>query len=172
MQRSAEISACGRYRYRLDRQWRPSSRTCVFVMLNPSTADAEQDDPTIRRCVGFATQWGCGRLVVVNLFGLRATNPRELYSSSIDPIGPENDNHLLRAAEETWDVDESSCGIVVCAWGNHGALHGRGDHVRRLLEREHFTPRVLRLTAAGQPPHPLYLPRTLTPNPWTGEEAR
>lgn len=84
----ADISACGAYRYRLDRLGALLGRGAVnFVMLNPSTADAEQDDPTIRRCLGYAFRWGFARLIVTNLYALRSTDPRALWEHP-DPIGP------------------------------------------------------------------------------------
>src|SRR3954454_15761859 len=98
LEQNAVISACGRYRYLLSRQVGPGLRTATFIMLNPSTADATNDDPTIRRCIGFARQWGCGRLAVLNLFAVRATDPAEMKRAD-DPVGPENrdwfDRHLL-----------------------------------------------------------------------------
>jgi hypothetical protein len=87
-------------------------------MLNPSTADASQDDPTIRRCIGFARQWGCGRLVVLNLFAFRATDPADLKRAA-DPVGPEN-----RAWFDRTLVDDLVGGPVVCGWGVHGAHLG------------------------------------------------
>src|SRR6185312_12359012 len=106
---SAYISDCGRYRYGLGREWDyPAKPALTFIMLNPSTADAEQDDPTIRRCIGFAKRDGFGALTVLNLYALRATDPRELERAD-DPKGPENDTmlrlHLKRG------------GTFVAAWG-------------------------------------------------------
>jgi hypothetical protein len=121
-------------------------------MLNPSTATAETDDPTIRRCVGFSRLWGFGRLIVVNLFALRATDPRELAKAA-DPIGPDNDRHILAA------VDESTS--VVCAWGCQQHLKGkllgaRPANVLRMIE-----PRAqlgcLGYRADRAPRHPLML---------------
>lgn len=149
---NAVMSACERFRYRLSRQWGEGGTVC-WVMLNPSTADAAQDDPTIRRCIGFSQAWGYGSLVVVNLFALRSTSPKALYASS-DRVGPENDRHIADAA--------TTADLVVCAWGNHGALGGRAFEVYRLLPRPHY----LRLTKAAQPEHPLYLPGSLRPERW------
>ena len=152
MKRTAKLDDSGRYRYTLGREWAPGPHV-LWVMLNPSTADADQDDPTIRRCIAFSRAWGYGSLVVVNLFALRSTKPIALYHSS-DRVGPDNDVHIADAA--------TTAALVVCAWGNHGALQGRAVDVRRLLPRPHY----LRLTGKGQPEHPLYLPGSLRPQMW------
>ena len=104
---SKEANVDGHYRYMLGRQW-GAPPFLLWMMLNPSTADATEDDPTIRRCSGFAKHWGFGGLVVVNLFAFRATNPADLRAAE-QPIGPENDRHLVNAAR--------SCPRVVAAWG-------------------------------------------------------
>lgn len=116
-------------------------------MLNPSTADAERDDPTIRACVRLARRWGFGSLVAVNLFALRATDPRMLRRAR-DPIGPENDAAIVGAAA---DAD-----LLLAAWGNWGVLHDRGRAVLDLL-RPLGRPHCLGLTARGQARHPLYV---------------
>lgn len=147
----AVISGCGRYRYRLTR---PSENICperggaLFVMLNPSTADAELDDPTIRRCRGFARTWGCAGLAVANLYALRSTNPAALWSHP-DPVGPENDQHLEELAREFGDV--------VCAWGSHARL-ARVESVCEILGRSGARTWCLGTTRAGAPRHPLYVP--------------
>src|SRR5690348_16099160 len=111
MKRDAVISDCGRYRYSLSRWgWDERSGRCVFIMLNPSTADASVDDPTIRRCINFAQGWGYGMLEVVNLFAWRATFPKELALAP-DPVGPHNGEYLTRAI--------TIGDITVCAWGRH-----------------------------------------------------
>jgi hypothetical protein len=117
----AELSPCRRYRYRLWRRW-SDGPVVNFVMLNPSTADAEQDDPTVRRCVGFAKSWGAGGLVVTNLYALRSTDPKALWTAD-DPVGPENAFHLGSGA--------LGADTVVCAWGAEGARNGRGNEVLR-----------------------------------------
>lgn len=146
----AEFSPCNTYRYSLSRWWSShpvAGRCCLFVMLNPSTADATADDPTIRRCIGFARSWGFDGLEVVNIFALRSTDPRTLYAHP-EPIGPRNDEVIA----------ESACfaGRVVCAWGNHGRLLGRGAEVLASLVAAGIQPWCFRLTRAGQPEHPLY----------------
>src|SRR5690606_18576726 len=95
MNGTARFSPCGQYRYLLTRPipapfWKPDAGEAVFVMLNPSTADASEDDPTIRRCIGFAKEWGCTGLTVANLYALRSTDPKGLWKHR-DPVGPEND---------------------------------------------------------------------------------
>lgn len=150
---SAIISECGLYRYRLERILDPTNpRICLFVMLNPSTADAEQDDPTIRRCKAFAKREGCGRLVVVNLFAYRATSPKDM-KSVVSPIGDLNNTHLRAAVAETY----KNRGVVVIAWGTHGTYQARDVQVRRLINDEAVVPVCLGKTKSGCPKHPLYV---------------
>jgi hypothetical protein len=149
---AATISACGRYRYTLERRWEPDGDRVMFLMLNPSTADAHQDDPTIRRCIGYARRWGFSGLCVGNLFAYRATDPRELKRAA-DPIGPDNDEWLSRLA--------SSSALVVAAWGNGGSLMGRSWDVSRAIKGMH----ALRVSRQAEPCHPLYLPADLEPFP-------
>jgi hypothetical protein len=155
---TAVFSDCERYRYSLTRKLGPGDRRVLFVMLNPSTATAETNDPTIRRCIGYAKSWCFDVLEVCNLFALRNTDPKALYSHP-DPIGPENDGHLVRAARRAE--------LVVCAWGTHGAFQVRGGHVRNILHCvAGVFPHALRVTKDGHPSHPLYLPGDLKPQPW------
>lgn len=153
---SAVISDCGTYRYLLERDTDMlGDGTVAFVLLNPSTADAETDDPTVRRCRRFARDWGYARLAIINLFAYRATDPKELPHAP-DPVGPLNDEWIRVACE---DADR-----VVCAWGVNGTWRGRDLEVRRIIAE--LGPHYLRLTAGGHPQHPLYLPATLLPIPW------
>lgn len=150
----------GPYRYDLWRTWNPVEQPsiCAWVMLNPSTADASEDDPTIRRCVAYSKAWGYDGLVVRNLFALRATDPRELLTAA-DPVGPEND---LWLSERLADVAR-----VVVAWGTgrYPRLGGeRWRHVADLLAPHR--PVCLRPAKDGQPVHPLYQRADLTPVPW------
>lgn len=115
IRRQAVFDPAGRYRYSLRRRWDAAGARVAFVLLNPSTADGRRDDPTIRRCIGFAREWGFGGLEVVNLFACRSTHPGGLRSAQ-DPVGPENDRFLAAA----WDRADR----VIVAWGNHGALLG------------------------------------------------
>ena len=147
MRGAATFDASGRYRYRLRRWWAPGPRV-AFVMLNPNNADAQRDDPTIRRCVSFARRWAFGSVDVVNIFGYRTRDPRELLRVS-DPIGPDNDRYLrgaIRSAE-----------LVVCAWGAAPAAARRASQVAELLDGRAL--RCLGRTLSGAPRHPLYLRR-------------
>lgn len=146
----AEFSDDGRYRYLLQRQWDSTGRRCVFVMLNPSTADGSLDDPTIRRCVGFAKREGCAQLDVVNLYALRATRPVHLWEAD-DPVGPENDDWIMNVTLEMGYGDDT---LVIAAWGTHG----KPDRVKRVLELVELPMVCLGLTKDGSPRHPLYLP--------------
>lgn len=161
---TAIISDCGRYRYKLTRRLGDSPTSCLFIMLNPSTADAAQDDPTIRRCMGYARDWGCGELVVVNLFAFRATSPKDMMAAD-DPIGPENHHYVMAAADHVvrQNLGFEPDGKVICAWGTHGAHMQQGETVRGWLEADSISPMCLRATQQGHPSHPLYLPKNLRP---------
>lgn len=154
--RGASFSPCGLYRYRLWRTWDSRNPPLVFCMLNPSTADAEQDDPTVARCSERARRLGHGGLEVVNLFALRSTDPKALYGHA-DPVGPENDSAILGAAER---------GKIVCAWGNHGRLRGRDKAVLKLLRAAGALAFALKISKDGHPSHPLYLSYDLRPEPY------
>ncbi len=163
---TAIISPCGLYRYHLSRDLTfrgNASGTVLFVMLNPSTADADADDPTIRKCMSYAVGWGYARLEVVNLFAWRATNPLALASHTIaEASGPYNDGHIREAI--------TNANILVGAWGD-----GKGARVARMVEErrrrfreiaegnDHRFYRLGPLTKAGNPRHPLYLRGDLRP---------
>ncbi len=152
----AHFSQDGVYRYSLERDFlplEPDSKRVVFIMLNPSTANAEAADPTVRRCMVYTRKWGYKRLCVVNIFALRSTDPMKLTRHP-DPIGPENDFQILSAVE--------SAELIICAWGEWGKLMGRGQEIIRLLQSSHQLS-VLKLNASGQPAHPLYLSGELVP---------
>ena len=143
---SAGFSRCGRYRYWLRREWDSTLPQCAFIGLNPSTADAQTDDPTLRRCMGFAKKWEYGSLLLVNLFSLRATDPAILCTVS-DPVGPATNRWLRRAGAESQ--------LLVAAWGNGGRLFDRATSVARLIHNV----QCLGVTAKGMPRHPLYCPK-------------
>ena len=152
-----------RYRYTLWRTWEggPTKPHINFVMLNPSTADESVLDPTVTRCVNYAKDWGFGTLYVTNLFALRSTDPRELYSG-LDPVGPANDEYIVETAK--------ICDKVVVAWGVHGALNERGLKVAEMLAP--FNPQCFALTKAGHPRHPLYLRKDAALMPFRISVAR
>lgn len=198
LQAGANISPCGKYRYRLWREWRlhplpaqwdmwteddgspvvdgagkqiGAPKTCLFVMLNPSTADGDMDDPTIRRCVGFAKAWGYDRMEVVNLFAYRATKPVQLLALNHgdDPVGPLNIDAIRTAMAQ-------QVNRIVCAWGANGSHLGQDetvlgwieDYADFLDERPEIV--ALGLTAEGHPRHPLYLPADAEPFPYSGAD--
>lgn len=154
---SADLSPCGRYRYRLTREWDASLPRVCWIMLNPSTADADQDDATIRKCIAFSKRWGYGSLVVVNLFAFRSTDPDAL-PGPIDLRDPRrNEEEITDAANEAR--------AVVCAWGGHAAAIGFGDRISAHL-RKSVSLHSLGLTKRGAPRHPLYLPLDTPLVPW------
>jgi hypothetical protein len=159
---SATFSADRAYRYALTRQWDGSRPPAVFVMLNPSTADAVRADPTVTRCVGFARRENCGGLVIVNLFALRATDPRELRGHP-DPVGAGND----------WFIREHCAAgrLVIAAWGAHGQLRSRDQVVLAMLREARAAACSLGVTAGGMPRHPLYLPRGARLESYPGRRA-
>lgn len=147
---TAKISECGQYRYLLTRKSEleyPEKSTALFIMLNPSTADAEQDDNTIRRCRSFARGWGCAGITVANLYAYRATNPAELWTVD-DPVGPDNDRELAALAREY--------GEAVCAWGAN-AKQERVDQVVEIFRKVGARLWCLGTTKSGAPRHPLYI---------------
>lgn len=154
MKGRAGFSRCGRYRFWLRRSWDSTLPQCAFVGLNPSTANANTNDPTLRRCIDFAQQWGFGSLLMVNLFSLRATDPRELLGE-YDPVGPRTNLWLRRARRESQ--------LIIAAWGNGGALHNRHSIAAKLLGDM----RCLGVTASGMPRHPLYCPKATPPIAFT-----
>jgi len=158
---SADISPCEKYRYELRRVWDPDKKPVLWVMVNPSTADAWDDDPTITRCVGFTRAWGFGGIVVCNLFALRATDPRSLRGHP-DPRGPRNDSVLLKHAADA--------GLTIAGWGSKGGPLGRliaerAAQVRQVFAAAGRPMHCLTLCRDGQPSHPLMLPAKLTPVP-------
>ena len=161
LETGATISACGLYRYRLWRTWNASLPPLAWLMLNPSTADAVDDDNTIRKCIGFAKRWGHGGIVCVNLFAFRATYPKDMRAA-LDPVGPENDAAILTAARES--------AMLIAAWGNHGGYRRRDAVVMRMLMDAGIPSHCLRLTTSGAPWHPLLVPYAAQPVPFGGIE--
>lgn len=157
---TAVYSDCECYRYSLTRVWDDTGRRVNFVMLNPSTATEVQNDPTVERCERRARALGYGSFSVTNIFAWRDTDPKAMRAAS-DPIGPANDDAIRDRA--VWAQD------VIAAWGTHGAHLDRGAHVSAMLHKMDRPLFHLGLSKAGHPKHPLYLPYTQTPVPWTQE---
>lgn len=146
----ADISDDGLYRYWLSRRLSMGERSVVFVGLNPSTADARQDDPTIRRCVGFARAWGFDWLYMGNLHAWRSTDPKKLPKDSLESVGPRNQEALV------WLTQRAE--LVVAAWGANKLNFYASTLARRIRALPHA--RCLGRNADGTPKHPLYLPKT------------
>lgn len=153
----ALFSACRRWRYLLWRRWDPSRDVCMFIGLNPSTADETTDDPTIRRCKRFARDWGYGAVWMLNAYAFRATDPKVMKAVGVNALGPQNNQYIMQAAR--------CAGLVVAAWGTHcditrqAEIHGLVRRVGRPLHH-------LGLTNGGHPRHPLYLRADTQPQPW------
>ncbi len=145
MYTDATISSDRKYRYSLIREWDKEKYKVLFIGLNPSTADEKTDDPTIRRCINFAKKWGYGGILMGNLFAIRSTDPSLIYKDP-DPIGPQNDTHLLEMAKKA--------ALVVGVWGNHGAFLDRSACIRKLIPNM----KCLQKNKTGEPRHPLYIP--------------
>ena len=143
----AILSEDRRYRYALWRKWeQQEKRYVLFIGLNPSTADEEEDDNTIRRCKRFAADWGYGAVCMANLFAGRATEPKEMMKLS-DPVGYENNSWLLDLAR--------GADLIVCAWGNDGTYMQRDNEVLTLLSE--YKLMCLVKNKSGTPKHPLYV---------------
>ena len=159
---SASMSPDGLYRYDLARTWvEPGADNAdayvVFIGLNPSTADEEYDDPTIRKCMEFARAWGMGGMVMVNLFAFRSTDPMALLGTP-DPVGPETDEHIQ-------DACRMSQRVIACwgSWPNQYGFGSRAKAVRQLVKDLY----ALKFNNDGTPGHPLYLKNTALPQPWS-----
>ena len=156
MKKSATFSPCRKYRYTLWRDWGGifiSAGYAMFIGLNPSTADETKDDPTVRRCIGYARDWGYAGLCMMNLFAFRATLPTDMEAMQ-DPVGPDNERALIGTSK--------FAGVVVAAWGVNGSHMKQDSKVRKIIPNLSY----LKLTKDGFPGHPLYLPKELKPLPW------
>lgn len=153
---SAVLSSCRRYRYSLTRIWNNQLPKLMFIMLNPSTADETNNDPTIRRCIRYAKEWGYGGLYVCNLFSYRATKPLDLLNTE-EPIGEENYMYIKQIAEQ---VDK-----VICAWGNKHIVKKILTHQNPLELLDFISSKLycIELSKDGTPKHPLYLKAHLLP---------
>ena len=150
MKAGAKFSIDRKYRYALWRIWNNSKPKAMFVGLNPSTADEIANDPTVRRCIGFAQSWGYGGLLMANIFAYRATDPKEMQRAK-SPVGLKNNHWLRKLSQEA--------AIVICAWGDGGGFMGRGKKVLGMLDNIH----CLKMNKSGFPTHPLYQPKSAKP---------
>jgi hypothetical protein len=161
LERFASISHCKRYRFALMRAWVPKpERYVMFVGLNPSTADGMVEDPTMRRCIRFARDWGFDGLWMGNLFAFRATDPANLPDDLAEAIGPPNVDPWLREMRGQSE-------LCIAAWGAHASAQRRAAAVLELLGDV----QVLGVTKDGHPRHPLYMRADARPIPWTTTEA-
>lgn len=155
MIKQACLSSCEQYRYELRRIWDEDKPKVLFIMLNPSIADSDVDDPTIRRCIGYAKDWGFGGILVGNLFAYRSTDPNGLLKVQ-DPIGDDNIWHIKNMYKETE--------TVVCAWGNNNIverLEKKIEHDYRPLSFIKSDLHCLEISNNGTPKHPLQLKKEL-----------
>lgn len=156
----ATISADGRYRYTLERSWAQYPRYVLWLMLNPSTADGDADDATIRRCQGYARAWGYTGILVGNLYALRSTSPALLTQVAMqggDPVGPDNLKRVRALL--------GRASMIVCAWGREGPVQSARFNVLQLL-RPPRVAHVLRFNSDLNPSHPLRLSKSLEPKVW------
>lgn len=158
------FSPCRAYRYTWNLVWDATAHPCAFIGLNPSTADEQGPDPTVRRCVTYARDWGYGQLLMLNAFAWRETD-RLAMKRHPAPVSPPddpnaNDRAIRRAVARVIDAK----GVVVAAWGSDGAHLGRSAVLATLLRA--WPIHCLTLTSSGEPGHPLYLRKTLQPQLW------
>ena len=156
----AVLSKNTRHRYLLTRHTGANmrlSRLVNFIVLNPSTADAVDDDSTIRRCRKFAQSWGFDMMAVTNLWSYRTKNPGELFAAL--PFSPQIDSRNLAVVK----LVARTANLTVVAYGNKGGRDQRDEHILDILEEVRVDPKALRVTAAGFPGHPLYVPANTEP---------
>ncbi|TBL80831.1 DUF1643 domain-containing protein [Paenibacillus thalictri] len=150
MKREAVIDATGTYRYLLRREWDSAKPKALWIMLNPSTADHEEDDPTIKACTRFSLGWGYGSFEVVNLFAYRATHPSELKKIEKPiAIGAENGAFVREAL--------AKADVIVAAWGAHGKIHKRNQDMHFISLIDKYELKCLDILTYGDPRHPLYV---------------
>ena len=156
----AIFSECEQYRYALWRCWNkdngivPVKYMVSFIGLNPSTATHEVSDPTVTRCINYAKAWGYSGMHMLNLFAFRATDPKDMKAVD-EPVGEDNNEMLIKHARDS--------GIVIASWGNHGGYRNRCSVVADLMRVNGVDLHCLAIAKTGQPKHPLYLKKDLTP---------
>lgn len=166
---TARFSPCGVYRYELRRYWRHGTRPLVCAGLNPSTADAEQDDPTIRRDIGFGKLWHCDFMIKINAYAFRATDPKVMQKAAVagfDVIGPDNDRWILEALTLVRDLS----GILLVSWGKNIGPE-RQIEMATLIEQAGVVPMCLGTNKNGTPVHELYQPYESQLEVWEAPRA-
>jgi len=156
----ADFSDCMKYRWSLKRDLRninSGDKVINFIMLNPSTANEEFNDPTVARCENRAIDMGYSYMIVTNIFAFRATEPSDMRGNE-NPIGDLNDKAILESALEA--------DYIICAWGNHGEFLERGASVKKILDDLNKPLYYLKMNSSGEPSHPLYLKKDITPILW------
>ncbi len=155
----ADFSECMHYRWTLTRHFEGDDpRVLNFVMLNPSTANADFNDPTVARCENRTLAMGYGTMIITNIFAFRATDPQNMRQYTA-PVGDENDEAIVKSAQKA--------DMVICAWGNHGQFMQRGQQVKLLLAENNIANLYyLKMNGCGEPAHPLYLRNELQPVLW------
>lgn len=159
--RWAAFSPCRKWRYALAIIWDADLPPLIFFMLNPSTADAMKNDPTVTRCERRARALGFGGVVVINIFAFRATDPADMKKEA-DPVGPRNDEWIMAALRTA----KITGGEVICAWGTHGHHMTRDTDCIALIFKTRMRPKILELTKHGFPKHPLYVAKAIDPVWW------
>ena len=158
MRSEALFSRCRLYRYTLWRVWDQNRPYVAFIGLNPSTADEVRNDPTVRRCIGYAQDWKFGGMCMLNIFAYRATDPKVMFDHPT-PVGPRNDHWIRKVTQEA--------GLVVAAWGNHGQHLSRSARIMTIAT---VPMKCLGVTGAGMPKHPLYVRKDVMLEDWAGRD--
>ena len=163
--RSAAFSPCRQWRYHLQQVWDESRPNLLWLMLNPSTADETQNDPTVERCEMRAHMWNYGGVEVYNIFAFRATDPKNMKAAE-DPVGPENDKWLAKFAIKSQQT------LAIAGWGNHGSHQNRNRDVIKILNQKMADVKALKINASGDPKHPLYIGYSQQPVPFLSPLCR
>lgn len=173
MTKNAMLSPCRKYRFMLERQWDPSKPWVCFIGLNPSTADEQKDDATIRKCIAFAVSWGMGGLQMLNLFSFRATKPLDMVKAHFSGTAITGPAGTLGGRQQMYDFIRSrDCQFVVAAWGtsSNKALRDniryRADEITRFLRSGKIDMKYLNANKDGSPQHPLYIPLSMPLHQW------
>ena len=148
-----------RYRYTLYRDLQDGVGTCVFMCLNPSTADETVNDATVRRCMSYASSWGYRYLILVNLYAYRATHIKDMLAQGLSAVGPDNHEYLNRAME----LGNKDTNMIVAAWGTNGNCFGGEDYISKQVLEHKYHINCLAITKHGHPHHPLRLSSNIKP---------